>query len=300
MLWNRLRGYANQFATSRLPSAALHDQLVAVGKELQAARVRELQLEAQLGIGQEVNSRRVAGTTAPCNSILFNAVPKSASTYCYWTMMEALQLLENSISLGYFPKDMIVWKRLAMFGTGSQIAHHHIDASPVNVWFLKQRAIKTIVHVRDLRQVMVSWTHHLVRSGERHTPFQTIAAVPEEWFDLPFQRQLDWMIDHHLPVFVCWVEEWLKVADRREVEVLFTVFEEFLSDRDAFFRRIIRFCGLDESQFKDPKLDRQSRSEFQFRTGQAEEWRSVFTADQRRRATELMPCTLMERFGWVP
>lgn len=300
VFWGRVRAAAGRIAAARGNEATLHAQLVAVGKELEAARVRERQLEAQLGIGQEIEKRRASGTTVSCPSILFNAVPKSASTYCYMMIMQGLNLVENTISVNYFPKDMIVWKRLTVFGSGSQIAHHHIDASPVNIWFLQQRQIMNIVHVRDLRQVMISWTHHLVRSGERYTPLQTIAEVPEAWFDLPLERQFDWMIDNHLPVFAAWIQEWIDAAESGQLEVLFTTFEEFVADRTAFFGRIVRFCGLDDEQFQDPKLSAQSKPEFQFRKGDAEEWRSIFTPEQRRRATELMPPAFMERFGWRP
>ncbi len=36
------------------------------------------------------------------------------------------------------------------------------------------------------------------------------------------------------------------------------------------------------------------------RKGEADEWRSVLSADQRARATAMLPEDLYQRFGWKP
>ena len=44
---------------------------------------------------------------SPTRSILFNALPRSASSYCFVTLMRLARLSGASIALGYFPIDMV-------------------------------------------------------------------------------------------------------------------------------------------------------------------------------------------------
>jgi len=277
----------------------MHAQLVNVGKELIEARNYILKLETQLNYGKELSVDETSEFDKTKPSILFNAIPKSASTYCYLTLMQGLELQDNMVTTAYFPKDMIVWKRLQRFASGGQIAHHHIDASPANVYFLNQlENIKTIIHVRDPRQVIVSWAHHIVQSGERYTPIYTVAAFPEKWFFYSWEQQLDWMIDHQLPHFVNWIIEWVEAEDRDDINVLFTTFEDFMKDREAFFEDILEFCCIDQSCFYDPNLNPNEKAEFQFRKGDTQEWRSIFSSSQCDRINKLIPNVLYKKFGW--
>jgi len=279
--------------------SALGAQLANVGSELHALRQREAELEGQLGLAEIIKDKLSTGKAVEYPSIFFNSVPKSGSSYCYKTLKHALGLSENSLSVGYFPRDMLVWKRLVAFSAGNQIAHHHTDASPANCWLLAHTEARILCHTRDLRQVMVSWTHHHRRSNERSTPHYTVAAFPEAWFDLPLEKQFDWMIDNRLAFFVTWLEEWIAASESGELNVLFTKYEDFIRDRAGYFDKIVSFCGLGNGAFVDPEFSRDADPVFQFRRGDPEEFRSVLSSAQLRRANALIPEDLMLRFGWV-
>jgi hypothetical protein len=254
-------------------------------------------LEAAVDVDHRAIETRLPASPAS-RSILFNALPKSASSYCFEILRRRMGLAEASISLGYFPIDMVALNRLKIFAEGGQIAHHHVDASDANLTLLRQYPPKIIVHLRDPRQVLLSWIHHLMASGARETPLQTDEPVPACWFDFALSEKIDWMIDHHFCMFVRWIEDWARAIDPGAIMARFTTFEEMQARGQEFFAEIARYCGLDESRLTEPLPTPASDSLFLFRSGQIDEWRRVFSPAQIARVDGLLPQSLGERFKW--
>jgi hypothetical protein len=275
-----------------LEDAALRSQLAAVGLELEVERRRNLALEALLDAGP---TPAIVQNALP--SVLFNALPKSASTYCFEVLRRAGGYHESMISVGIFPGDVMSWRRYFAFTAGGHIAHHHLDASPVNLWLLRHRPVRLVLHLRDPRQTIVAWLHHLVRAGVREVPPLTAASPPSEWFDQDEAAQLDWLIENHLPIFVGWIEKWVRAADAGGIALLFTTFEMMVQDPEAFFEKLAAYCGLEKPSINIP--DPQGDPLFQFRAGRVDEWRERLTAVQQQRVGEAVPADLLRRFGWA-
>ena len=280
---------------SSIELAALRSQLAGVGLELEVERRRNLALEALLDAGRTFDAPATVRNAPP--SVLFNALPKSSSTYCFEVLRRAGGYHESMISVGIFPCDVMSWRRYFAFTAGGHIAHHHLDASPVNLWLLRQRPVRLVVHLRDPRQVVVSWLHHLVRAGVREIPPLTAASPPVDWFDQDEAAQLDWLIENHLPIFVGWIEKWVRAADAGRIDLLFTTFEMMVQDPRAFFETLAAYCGLEKPSIDIP--DPQDDPLFQFRVGRVDEWRERLTPVQQRRMGDAVPADLLGRFGWA-
>src|SRR5262249_48971539 len=130
------------YARRGAETEALRSQLAAVGLELEVERRRNLALEALLDAGPSTRAdARGPEVSSPVQnalpSVLFNALPKSGSTYCFEILRRAGGYYESSISVGLFPFDVISWRRYFAFAAGRHIAHHHLDASAVNLWLLR-------------------------------------------------------------------------------------------------------------------------------------------------------------------
>lgn len=274
---------------------ALRAQLAAVSLELEVERRRNLALEALLDAGRCLDRHSPSPNRLP--SVLFNALPKSASTWCFEVLRRAGGYHESMVSVGIFPSDIMSWRRYFAFAQGGHIAHHHLEASPTNLWLLRSRPVRLILHVRDPRQVMVSWLHHLIRDGVHEAPQLTAASPPAHWFDWKQADQIDWLIQNHLPIFVRWIEQWTQAADRGEVAALFTSFETMVGDPKAFFERVAAYCGLEEEIIKTPEPQRDPL--FQFRAGHIDEWRERLTGIQQQRMADAIRPELMQRFGWA-
>lgn len=164
------------FAPVRLMQ--LPSRLVALGRELIETRARKSALSFGLAPSLQVSTSQEPVSHGNHPSILCNAIPNSASSYCFETIREALGPESRIISLDYFSRDTIVWNLLEAFAQGNQIAHHHIDASSDNIRLLRLCGVRTRVHVRDPRQVMVSWIHHLSGSGDTKTSHHTCIRCP--------------------------------------------------------------------------------------------------------------------------
>lgn len=280
--------------------ALLRERLDAVRVELDVAQRRVAALEAMVDSSPAV-LKFTAKATRP--SILFNALPKSASSYCFEVLRRAGGLHDLGVSVGLFPFDRIAWQRYVCFARhGGCIAHHHIDASAVNLWLLRERPVRLVVHLRDPRQALLSWLHHLKRNAPTDGKVfaLTIASMPPDWFALPTGTQIDWLIDHHLPLFVAWIEAWVSAAESGDIEIYFSTFEEMVAEPRAFFSRLAKHCALDEASlpecFPDPRAERI----FLFRRGSIDEWREVYSPEQTRRVAQLVPPSLLQRFSWNP
>ena len=96
-----------------------------------------------------------------------------------------------------------------------------------------------------------------------------------------------------------WTKGWVRAADatRPVLDILFTRYEDLRADEEALFRRILDHYSIaGMSMNMNPPAS--SDAALHRRKGQADEWRSVFSAAQRRRASGLLPADQCERFGW--
>jgi hypothetical protein len=278
--------------------AILRKQLEAVGVELEIAQRRVLALEALVDGGSAVDES-AAEVTRP--SVLFNALPKSASSYCFEVLRRIGGLHDLGISVGLFPYDRIAWQRYVGFATrGGYIAHHHLDASAVNLWLLRARPVRLVVHVRDPRQALLSWLHHLNRNATESGEVLplTTASPPPGWFRLAESDQIDWLIDHHLPLFVDWIQKWVAAAESGDIEVCFTTFEDMVAEPKAFFLRLAQHCALEEAPLSDCLPDPRRERVFLFRRGLIDEWKEVYSREQTQRVARLVPPALLRRFSW--
>jgi hypothetical protein len=268
-------------------------ELAAIKVELEKARARATGLQGHF------DQALTALTAARLPSICLAALPKTAGVYIYSTLLKGLYFDSYALTNGVFPDDLIMWKRWTQFAEGNKAAHNHLEGSPANLWYIKTFGMRLVVHVRDPRAILLSWIHHLASiKREAEALPHPVIAPPDDYYEKPLSWRIDWMIDHHLEVFVCWIERWLDAEVSHPNTVLFTRYEDFAHDKAGFLNEILDFYGIPRSRFHDPMLP--LVREFNFRTGRMDEWRDVFDERQRQRASSAVPPRLFERFGWDP
>lgn len=232
--------------------------------------------------------------------ILINTLPKSASVYIANTLAQGLGCTVRSLSNGYFPRDYVDVRRLSAFCKTGGVAQEHLDASVVNLRILASYVRQLVVHIRDPRQATLSWAHHLLRLYRERQELLLVTvdpALPDDYFNWDFQRQLDWQIQYHLPACIDWIQAWLHAEyGNNPLQIMFTSFEDFLANQKTFFAKILKFFGISTSGFKHVELNKSSA--VNFRRGEQAEWKRVFTPAQIRLANEKIPIPMVARFRW--
>lgn len=232
-------------------------------------------------------------------SILMVSIPKSGTVYLHELIVAGLGLKPITVSNGYFPEDQLRVEELEEFKRGDRIASVHIDPSPVNLQLLDWYVRRWVVHIRDPRSVMLSWTHHteqLFQGGSNHLLLKATPVPPPAYHAMSLVERIDWQMDHFLPSVVAWTKDWVRLADRYSDRILLTEFSELKNNEQELMNRIARHCGHASGDYRHAAPDKTMA--VHFRRGELDEWRRVFTIEQRRRAEQLIPLEYRVRFGW--
>jgi hypothetical protein len=240
-----------------------------------------------------------ADLSPPKESILLTTMPKSASIYVMRAVQRIVGLEFMYIGNGYNLIDQIALQPVKKFVGGGYISQNHLAPSTENLQILQHYKLKMVLHLRDPRQALLSWLHHLDRITERNDASEFllyfVPRTPPGYFALPLSQKIDWQIENCLPDVITWTKRWVEVADQGTIPILITQQKDLQADEKAFFDSILAFYqhGLDYALPDLPKTD-----ETHFRRADPGEWVRTFTPAQATRATSEIPDTLRTRFGW--
>jgi hypothetical protein len=264
-----------------------------------ANHVRQVTLHLRLERhGAEVFDRR----TGLKSSLLLLSLPKSASHYVFSTLAAGLGLDKVTIDTHRFPHEAVNPQLVARLAVPGSICHSHADARLGNLALIHRFVDRLVVHVRDPRQAMLSVVYHLNDLRVRPAPGQVAGfdlPLPNDYFERPLTKQLDWMIASSLPEFVDWIEGWLNAAANPlfRPQVLFTRYEDLHGDPTGYFARLLGFYEVAwrSPDFRPPLPQAGSPH---YRKGLTDEWRTVLTPAQQEAACACVSARMRERFGW--
>ncbi|MCP5468982.1 MAG: sulfotransferase domain-containing protein [Chlamydiales bacterium] len=171
----------------------------------------------------------------------------------------------------------------------------HLLPTAHNVRIFHDYFPKFILHLRDPRQVLISWTHFIEKFGQEN--FKYISSdlhPPASYFSLPLEKKFDWQIAHFLPVVVQWMQAWTRVIDKNEFNILVTRYEDFVQDPERFIRKIAGFYDLKPPHVFLPEKNPKSY----FRKGEKDEWKKMLSPRQIQRIHQIIPKSLLRRYNW--
>ncbi len=258
----------------------LKAELVDARAKLEEVHRRELDLEEKL---------KKAAPTRPLPLIMLNTLPKSGSVFLLESLRRGLGIPAQKISMGYVPMDLADHRKLAEAADGNAVAHAHLDANPTNLRLLKEHTGGVVLHLRDPRQALLSWIHHVKNyanlgqlSWAMVTPAPTPALLAESLTSV-----IDWHLVHHFPNLLNWIERWLEHAESGNgPKVMVSDYRDFHADSQESVLRILDFYGIPRWVYIPREIPRDASTHF--RSGQLEEWREVFNSAQQKICTELM------------
>jgi hypothetical protein len=241
-----------------------------------------------------------SGSSQRQESILLNTMPKSGSVYVAMSLEKLLGLSFMHLGNRYVLIDQIDVQDARTFTRGGYVSQNHLAPSNENLQILQQLKLKMVLHLRDPRQALLSWLHHLDWisgcSDESDSLLYCVPRTPLGYFGWSLSRKLDWQIENYLPNLVAWTKRWVEIADQGTIPILITHQNDLRSNEKAFFDAILAFYQL-SLDFALPNVPR-TMHETHFRRADPAEWRLTFTPEQAARATSEIPHALRIRFGW--
>jgi len=283
-------------------AAGLANLLLARGRTSEALTLLaglELPLNPIRATPEAFAERRAGAQAAGRPAMLITTVPKSASESIWNRLAAGLGLAQSHVSIGLFPDCALVPARVRDLAAGGIIAKEHIAPTPYNLDSLRAAGIdRLVVHLRDPRQATLSWAH-FVRDDVGKRPLGPIwrkIVPPARVLEAGLEAVVDWCVEHYLPRLIDFARDWAEVQAKPAggLAVRCLSFEQYVANEAAYLREVLDLYDLDQAGFAA-----ETRAEtVHWRKGETAEWRSVFTAAQRRRAQRQMPAGLAGRFGW--
>lgn len=220
-------------------------------------------------------------------SCLFVPMAKSGSISVGAILNSGFSLVSMTYGLRVIPS----WAR--EYNKGGACHATHLIGTDENISRLIDAGItKAIVHVRDPRQVILSLVHHKVKYERTFDEVRKYSYV-----DMPLPEKVDFVFKNNWEKIIEWIELWVEASKR--MEITFTTFEDFVTDKDRFIRKVLDAYGGPRDYFDyDAAITQRSGTDYHLRKGLTDEWREAFTPAQYEFANETMPEHFFEMFGW--
>lgn len=178
------------------------------------------------------------------------------------------------------------------FARGGASYTTHLRPYRRNIARLKRAGVsKIVVEVRDPRQRLLSMIHHVVRYDDA-----ALSLKQNGFAALPVDEQIEAMMEFYLQS-IDWLQGWIEAE--KELDVLFSTFEDFVRDRPAFVQRYLDYYGGPMEYFRlEHAINIHEGTNYHFRAGEIDEWKRVFSPERAERLSAILPKSIKERFGW--
>lgn len=227
-------------------------------------------------------------------SIFFNTLPRSASIFVTTALRVMLRREFLMVAEIDSADNQIYELNTRLFAQGGVITQAHLPASPHNLAIMNRYLERLVIQIRDPRQAVLSLVY-LFRRRQQAGPEQLRFSppIPADYLDWELPAQIDWNLQHYYPILIRWIEGWLDVQEQGlfRGQLLLTRYEDFLADATGFYLRLLDFHGLTALS---PDLAGMAAytpppGYLNYRKGERDEWREVFSPVQADWATGQLP-----------
>ncbi len=230
-------------------------------------------------------------------NIYINAIPKSASDHVAEMMISIAKYRRENLTRGHFPDEYFYSVILNNTEPDDRwLFKQHLSPTVANLDTYKRITNKLVLHLRDPREVILSWVHHL------DADYKPDRKLVDGYYSKSFEEKLDWNIENTLPKIIAWIQGWLEIKEQEDnkpngLKIMITTYDEMLKDELALFKKIIKFYDLSTYALNNyqPIPKTQARH---FRRGDRNEWRTVFSTEQKQKMAAIIPADLLKRFKW--
>jgi hypothetical protein len=269
-------------------------------------RVLDLVQRAESKISDRLRPWAFPGHGVALPPVLLFALQKSGSIFIQRALRRTLQVEVNHISGAGTGGGWLSYPELCRFAKGNAVTREHMQPRAELPAVLAQFNIRrAVVHVRDPRAAIISWTRHMDRNlparGLSYVAFSCEQEVPGSYLQWSFEQRLQWQVEHVMPRMVAWIEGWLEIADRsKSVTFLVTDYAELARDNRAYILKLLDFFEVpyQPDWVKIPRREFGRNNIFSLQEPGALPPQPI-AAGILASANAGTPQALIDRFGWT-
>ncbi len=244
-------------------------------------------------------------------NILINALPKSASLYIVRTLASTLSceiMRIGTRGVNFTQTDIEATYKFLI--KDRSISQDHIIATKYNLNALYYSGLtKFVVLLRDPRDALASWAHHLEREDVANNPWiwsliVSSGIISENYYSLSWNEKLNDLIRYYYPIMLDWINRWVKVESDNRFNFKITTYEEFVSDKEAFIKSVLRFYGLFDGSTKivwpsdSQRMSKNINLDTHYRKGISGGYLEEFSSNQIILLNSNKDIDLFQRFNW--
>ncbi len=175
--------------------------------------------------------------------LLLTCMPKSGSSFLTLVLEHLLKFPKVHLTFdsgGRREQELHWYKLVQVLDRDAFFLHQHVRASSSTVEALNMFQIQTVVQVRNIFDLVVSFRDHLLRESLQ-TP---LAYVEPSFYDLSETRQLDFIIDLAVPWYVNFYLSWYHVERDHGQSVCWVTYETLMETPETVVTELGRFAGI--------------------------------------------------------
>jgi hypothetical protein len=242
---------------------------------------------------------------SPSTHLVFTGLPKSANVFIRSSLQKTLDLEWHDIyPRGITARDINARALERFLAAPRATTGQHFPATEWNLNLLKSAGVERIgVLVRDPRDAVVSWWHHMERQDIGWSDRAELTAagiISPNYVDMAKEDKLTLLIANLFPFFQDWLREWSTVIESdKRFKFHLLRYEDFITDPEKHVTALLHFFGHDIKPIL-PKVEATNGIDktTHFRRGAAGSHRDEMTPTQQRLARNLLDPALFEHFGW--
>jgi len=241
-------------------------------------------------------------------NILINGVPKSATLFITSVFTNHFCCDQTRIGTrGVVCSQVDVEALFTSLSRQHVVSQQHICPSDYNIKALKSCGLtKFVLTIRDPRDVIISWAHHMLRKdlAAWHHPLVVANGIVDmDYYNLAWEKQLDHLVDNAFKLFQAWIKGWVKAVNDSELEIYLLRYEDFALDNAGHIIKLMEFYKIDSWTLERvlpaiPEGNGSIHLSTHFRKGLAGTFREEFSPAQIDRINAQVDRNLFSQVGW--
>lgn len=235
--------------------------------------------------------------------VLFNTLPKSGTVFLNALLSSAWSAKTILAPINQFPVSPISAAFLKRTPDPCDAFFHgHFPATPSNIEIIEQYFDKIIIHVRDPRQAILSWSNFIQDDFKTTGPY--LYPIPDQFSNFSEEDKNQLFYKDHFNQFCEWLEGWKKASTQLGEKLLLLRYEDFVESPKTYFATLLEFAGI-ESDLEEVLNTNQSmrthareNRSFHFRSGKTDSWKSSINTTSVNLLNQYSTSDLLSYFGW--
>ena len=153
------KSYLNKARPKKRHSLSFEQCFIELGKYYSETVIKEFEWRYRLQNTEGENGERPFTQMRP--PILISTVPKSGSNFIVESLHAMTSVERLKGDLGLFPRDNLDIRVIDKLTIGNAFVKGHFPASDFNLNLIQSYRLPILIHLRDPRQVLLSWLHHV-------------------------------------------------------------------------------------------------------------------------------------------